>query len=407
MTAGIGLDTEQSLTYQAFGILFCLLLIAAVSGFGFRGRFTLRRILPQLGSVGTPLTYRIVIQNHSAETQRGLELLDNLMDPRLSLEEFANALRSTRRTRSFRFSDRTPRSRRSALVKEQALPPLLPHRELEIQAGLTPLRRGPLRLTGLSVERTDPFGLCRAFINVPLPQSVLILPKRYLLPPIPLPGAMKYQQGGVALASSVGQSEEFVSLRDYRRGDPLRHVHWRSWAKTGKPIVKEFLDEFFVRHALILDTFSDPEDEEIFEEAVSVAASFACTIPTHESLLDLMFVGPRAICFTAGRGVAHTEQMLEILASVTPCREKSFMALERLVMEHVSTLSGCIGVFVAWDEARQAFVRQLRAVGIPLLVFVVTEPGGSDALDAGPLREEPQCFHALEAGKIDEGLAQL
>ena len=61
------------------------------------------------------------------------------------------------------------------------------------------------------------------------------------------------------MASSVGESEEFVSLRDYRRGDPMRHIHWKSWAKTGKPIVKEFQDEFFVRHALILDTFAGGE----------------------------------------------------------------------------------------------------------------------------------------------------
>ena len=25
-----------------------------------------------------------------------------------------------------------------------------------------------------------------------------------------------------------------MALRDYRRGDPMRHIHWRSWAKTGK-----------------------------------------------------------------------------------------------------------------------------------------------------------------------------
>jgi uncharacterized protein (DUF58 family) len=58
------------------------------------------------------------------------------------------------------------------------------------------------------------------------------------------------------MASNIGQSEEFVSLREYRRGDPPRHIHWRSWAKAGKPIVKEFEDEFFVRHALVLDTFT-------------------------------------------------------------------------------------------------------------------------------------------------------
>ena len=130
----------------------------------------------------------------------------------------------------------------------------------------------------------------------------------------------------------MGQSEEYVALRDYRHGDPLRHIHWRSWARVGEPVVKEFEDEFFVRHALVLDTFTDHPHSEVFEEAVSVAASFACTMPTQESLLDLLFVGPQSYCFTAGRGVAHVEQMLEILASVRACGS-AFRALEHLVLE--------------------------------------------------------------------------
>ena len=89
-------------------------------------------------------------------------------------------------------------------------------------------------------------------------------------------------------------------------------------------MVKEFEDEFFVRHALVLDTFTDHQHSEVFEEAVSVAASFACTLPTQESLLDLLFVGPQSYCFTAGRGVAHVEQMLEILASVRACSDQPF-----------------------------------------------------------------------------------
>jgi hypothetical protein len=88
-----------------------------------------------------------------------------------------------------------------------------------------------------------------------LPASVLILPKRYAITPIALPGNRSYQSDGVALASSVGDSEEFRALRDYRPGDSPRKIHWKSWAKVGKPIFKEEQDEFFVRHALILDTF--------------------------------------------------------------------------------------------------------------------------------------------------------
>ncbi|MGH8024685.1 MAG: DUF58 domain-containing protein, partial [Limisphaerales bacterium] len=144
------------------------------------------------------------------------------------------------------------------------------------------------------ISRTDPFGLFRSFARFRAPETVLILPKRYPLPPFILPGGARFQQGGVALASNVGQSDEFVSLREYRQGDPLRRIHWRSWARIGKPIVREFEDEFFSRYALVLDTFSNEPYSEPFEEAVSLASSFASAIRTQESLLDLLFIGTQA-----------------------------------------------------------------------------------------------------------------
>src|SRR5262245_25891736 len=109
-------------------------------------------------------------------------------------------------------------------------------------------RRGVLELPEIVATWPDPFGLFRVRCRVQSSQSVLILPKRFPIRPPNLLGTVKYQPGGVALAGSVGQSEEFVSLREYRPGDPMRHIHWRSWARQEKPIVKEFLDEFFVRH---------------------------------------------------------------------------------------------------------------------------------------------------------------
>jgi uncharacterized protein (DUF58 family) len=262
-------------------------------------------------------------------------------------------------------------------------------------------------LEGVAVARPDPLGLFRAFAEVPLPQSVLILPKRYPLPPIALPGTMKYQQGGVALASNVGRSDEFVALRDYRQGDPLRHIHWRSWARAGKPVVKEFEDEFFVRHALILDTFAQYSHSESFEEAASIAASFACTIQTQESLLDLLFIGSESYCFTAGRGVAHGEQLLEILASVRPSQERAFHKLERLVLNHINKVSGCIFVFLAWDKERREFVNKIRTLGVPMLVLVVLESGKDILAEAGPPSERPERFFVLECGKIEQGLARL
>jgi len=43
---------------------------------------------------------------------------------------------------------------------------------------------------------------------------------------------------------------------------------------------------------------------------------------------------------------------------------------------------------------------------VPLLVLVVTPPGVKN-LAAGPLRDDPENFHVLEMGKIEETLAKL
>lgn len=405
----MGVDTDTTVAYQAFTPLLFLLLISLAFSLTFRGRFSASRVLPRFGTAGQPFVYSIFLRNQGRRMETDLTLRENVGDSRPSFADWKTMqLADQRRRRSFRISEGgRPNPFTPAAIKSTPVPVVRSGEEVEIRAEFRPLRRGVIRLRGLSIARPDPFGLCRAFCNVPAPQSVLILPRRYLLPPIALPGIMKYQQGGVALASSVGQSDEFVSLRDYRRGDPLRHIHWRSWAKTGKPIVKEFEDEFFVRHALVLDTFTKDPRSDAFEEAVSVAASFASAIELQETLLDLLFIGTEAYCFTAGRGLAHADQMLEILASVKPCSDKSFATLEHLVLDHAAAVSSCICVLLDWDERRREFVRELQSMDVPLLVLVITEPGNSKTIDPGPMQHQQERFHVLQAGRIQEGLTDL
>ena len=408
VAGAVGTDIENTVTYQSFALLLAFLLLGLASSFFFRAKFSAKRFLPRIGTAGQPLQYRVQIKNLTGKNQTGLTLLEGLADPRPPFQEWlAFHMAENRRIRPFRVSQhRRKNPFRLANLKEAEVPPLAANGEAEARVEVLPLRRGVLRFTGVTLARPDPLGLFRSFIKVSAPQTVLVLPKRYPIPPIALPGALRYQEGGVALAANVGRSDEFVALREYRHGDPLRHIHWRSWAKVGKPIVKEFEDEFFVRHALVLDTFDDEPNSEVLEEAVSVAASFACKVLTQESLLDLLFVGNQSYCFTAGRGLAHADQMLEILASVQNCADKKFETLEHLVLNHIAAVSGCICVLQRWDDARKNFVKKLRSLDIPLLVLVVLRPGGRK-LDAGPLRDEPENFHILEIGHIEEELAKL
>lgn len=410
--AALGVDTNASLAYQTFTLLFFLILVSAIlSPWSRSKKISASRVLPRFGSAQTPFFYTLILRNHSRGVQKSLQLFEEFSDPRPAFAAFASKpeMEENRtwldRTYNFDWWNRLISRNVRARVEEHSPPDLLPGTEQSVRAQLLPTRRGVLRFSAVAIAVPDPLGLFRSLQSIPAPQSVLILPKRYSIPPFELPGAMKFQQGGVSMASSIGESEEFVSLREYRPGDPLRRIHWKSFAKIGKPIVKEFQEEFFVRHALVLDTFSPRAQSEIFEEAVSVAASLAVTIQNQDSLLDLMFVGPQAYCFTSGRGVAYTEQMLEVLASVQTCREKTFASLKDLVLEHSNQISGCICVFLEWDQERQDFIGALRAENTPLKVFVVTMPGTK--VDPGPMADQPHNFHILPLGQIGEKLSTL
>jgi uncharacterized protein (DUF58 family) len=417
VVAGLGLailtgfqtETYRALSQQTLGLLAALLALAWVGAWRFRSPVRLERRLPRHATAGQPVRYVLSLRNPRKRPEAGLRVRERLTDQRPDFAEFTAAMQARdRRQRWYGLGgEPLPEWKPLATVREAHVPVLRPGGEAEVTLELTPQRRGVLRFEGVWVARTDPLGLLRALDFHPLPGTLCVLPRRYPLPPLALPGARRYQPGGVALAGSVGLADEFASLREYRPGDPLRRVHWKSWAKAGQPVVKEFEDEFFVRHALILDTFCPDPKSPAFEEAVSVAASFACTLLTQESLLDLLFVGTQAYCFTAGRGLAHTEQMLEILAAVKTCHEQPFAALSHLVMRHLSVVSGCVGVFVAWDQPRRELAQRLEQGGVPLLSLVVVTPKEADELRAFLQDHPAPACHIVEVGKVAEDLARL
>jgi hypothetical protein len=98
--------------------------------------------------------------------------------------------------------------------------------------------------------------------------------------------------------------------------------------------------------------------------------------------------------------------MLEILAAVSPCTERSFVTLEQLLLRHVGQVTSCVCVFVEWDEPRRALVQRLRFLNVPVQAYVVT--GGEVAareLEPGPFADCPQHLHPVAVGKVQEAFA--
>ncbi len=401
--AAAGLDTNLTVTYRAFTFLAALFALSWAASLFFRARIDARREMPRYATAGEPFSYRITLANLGARPLAGALVTERFRDPRPSFDEWRRAVEPGEQRRNwfdrkvgyFRWrwliERRLPRN-----LEPAAIPPLAPGERLTLRLGFTPRRRGRIEFAGITLGRPDPLGLVKGLARLPLAGRVIALPKRYRLPEIALPGRRKFQPGGVSLAASVGDSEEFLALRDYRPGDPLQRVHWKSFARTGKPVVKEYQDEFFERHALVLDTGGSHGEDAAFEEAVALAASFVYTIDTQDCLLDLLFVGGEVRAYTAGRGQLRAEHMLETLAGVGPSAPGDFAALARAVFGRRATLSSVIVIFVNWDEARARFVASLRAEGFAVRALLV-----GDEFDS-----PPGILHLLP-GKIEQGLAGL
>jgi uncharacterized protein (DUF58 family) len=376
----LALGQPRESVYELFSLACGMGLLALPLVWLRRAAVTARREMPRHATVGEPLRYTLHVTNHGHRRLRRAWLVESAPDARPSLAEFSlqrepGEDERNKFDRTFAYYRWQWLMSRKRWFDGGASP-----EELELAAGaqgqvtveLTPQRRGVIRLNDLRVLLPDPLCLLQRCRKVAAPAATLtVLPRRYPLPPIELPGHARFQVGGEMTGNAIGNAGEFVGLRDYRPGDPLRQIHWKSWARTGRPIVKELEDTHYPHYGLVLDTFPNDGASAVFEDAIAVAASFAATIDTRDSLLDLMFIKDQAHLVTAGRGLARAEKLLEVLAAVQPEAAPGFDVLARLVLRHRDELTSCLVIFAGWDDTRASFLRTLARGGLVCAAIIV------------------------------------
>ncbi|SPT53119.1 Uncharacterized conserved protein (some members contain a von Willebrand factor type A (vWA) domain) [Actinomyces bovis] len=135
-------------------------------------------------------------------------------------------------------------------------------------------RRGVVDVGPVLTADQDPLGLMRHERLRTRPQSVHIYPRTVHLG-IQLNGTMRDVEGAVTQELS-SSDVSFHALRDYIPGDDRRNVHWRSTARTGRLMVRQFEETRRASLVVLLSTRSeDYATEDDFETAVSSACSLA------------------------------------------------------------------------------------------------------------------------------------
>ncbi|MBE7491994.1 MAG: DUF58 domain-containing protein [Planctomycetes bacterium] len=178
-------------------------------------------------------------------------------------------------------------------------------------------RRGEHRLDMLHLTSSFPFGLARMTRRLNFRSEIVVYPRPYRL-------SSEFEQRLLAQARFFGESsasargqEEVFGVREYLPGQNVARIHWRTTARTGKPMVLELEGRQDASFVLVLDTFpvGDPASlRQRLEQAVGLAAGLSYYLTRQGVLFRFAYFGTELQLGQPGRGDGHYHAIMERLA---------------------------------------------------------------------------------------------
>lgn len=208
------------------------------------------------------------------------------------------------------------------------VPRLQPGSEHEELFAIPTTARGVLAVGPVSVLRGDPLGLFERTNDRRQAVDLFVHPKTTSLEGLSL-GQLRDLEG-LPDQHLARDDVSFHALRDYQPGDDLRHVHWKSTARTGTLMVREYEQTRRSHFVVALSThpgeYRDPQE---FETAISVGGSIGLRALRDSRTLDVRT--------SAGRIRAETgRRFLDSLSALEPSkpREGGVVALAGVLATH-------------------------------------------------------------------------
>jgi uncharacterized protein (DUF58 family) len=246
--------------------------------------------------------------------------------------------------------------------------------------------RGRYEVGPLVVRLTDPFGLCELTRSFQAVGKLTVVPQVFSLPNVRLAG--EFAGSGDSRARSVAvHGEDDVATREYRDGDDLRRVHWRSTARVGELMVRREEQPWEARATVVLDTRRQGHRGDgptsSFEWAVSAAASIALHLRRSGYKIRLVTGG--------GTDLDATEHdsdgaLLDCLAEVTASATHDLPGLVERVRRRADggLIVAVLGSLGATEADSLAALRMSGTTCIALLIDSSTwlnlpEPARADA----------------------------
>ncbi len=190
--------------------------------------------------------------------------------------------------------------------------------------GLTPPKRGLFEFGGIAARYLSRFGLVWRETRVGESQGVKVYPNMRRAREAELKAL-----GARSLVSSHrktswrGEGREFESMRDYVRGDELRHISWTATARRGKLVTRQYQVERDQTILIAIDAgrlmTARIERETKLDSAVHATLALMSAAARGGDNSGLVVFGRRIKAFLPPkRGREHLDAALEALHAVEP-----------------------------------------------------------------------------------------
>jgi uncharacterized protein (DUF58 family) len=273
--------------------------------------------------------------------------------------------------------------------------------------GLTPPKRGVFVFGSIAVRYLSRFGLAWREKRLSEAQSVKVYPNMRRAREAELKAL-----GARSLVSSHrktswrGEGREFESMRDYVRGDELRHVSWTATARRGRLVTRQYQVERDQTILIAIDAgrlmTARIEQETKLDSAVHATLALMSAAARGGDNSGLVVFGRRIQAFLPPRrGREHMEAALEALHAVEPeMIEPSYARAFEFIAGNSKRRSLVVVLTDLVDEegSRELLtsLRLLRPRHLPLVVTI-----GDRDLKA-VVREAPQDTRELFTQSVAE-----
>lgn len=128
-----------------------------------------------------------------------------------------------------------------------------PEHATRLRYHVRPSARGEGVFEPAHVIRRLPLGLLELRQEVGERSTTRVYPDFRVVASAVAPPGRRVASGGVHLQRMRGHGLEFHQLRDFREGDPMRQIDWRSVSRHGRLISREYREEQYQRVVFLLD----------------------------------------------------------------------------------------------------------------------------------------------------------